>query len=88
MWTGMFWRDAIERAIRTAAQVLATMLIAAGTQLLDTNWVGSLSAAGMAAVLSVLTSIASEVKTPNGTASLLSGNRPAPAAEPARQPVQ
>jgi hypothetical protein len=71
MWTRVFWKDTVERAIKTAAQVFATVLIAAGTGLLDTDWKAALSAAGMAAVLSLLTSVASEVVTPNGTASLV-----------------
>jgi Putative lactococcus lactis phage r1t holin len=71
MWTVEFWKDAAERAVRTAAQVMATMMIAAGTGLLDTDWIGSLSAAGMATVLSVLTSIAGDARTKDGTAALM-----------------
>ena len=71
MWTPSFWKDAAERAIRTTAQVMVTMIVAAGTGLLDTDWFTYLSAAGMSGVLSVLTSVASEVKSPNGTASLV-----------------
>lgn len=48
-----------ERAIKTAAQSLAALLIADGTGVLDTAWGTDLSVAGMAALLSVLTSIAS-----------------------------
>jgi Putative lactococcus lactis phage r1t holin len=71
MWTRDFWRDVVERALRTGAQVLATMLIAAGTGLFNTNWFTSLSAAGMATLLSVLTSIGGEVRKPTGNASVL-----------------
>lgn len=71
MWTPSFWKDAAERAIRTMAQVMVTMIVAAGTGLLDTDWFAYLSAAGMSGLLSVLTSVASEVKSPNGTASLV-----------------
>lgn len=45
------------RAIKTFAQTLAAMLTAAGTGLLDTDWLTSLSVAGMAALLSILTTI-------------------------------
>lgn len=71
MWTNLFWRDALERMFKTAAQVFATVLIAAGTGLLDTDWKAALSAAGMAAVLSLATSVASGVMVPDGTASLV-----------------
>jgi hypothetical protein len=71
MWTTVFWKDAAERAVKTAAQVFVTVLIAAGTDLLDTDWKAALAAAGMAAVLSLATSIASGAINPTGTASLL-----------------
>jgi hypothetical protein len=71
MWTRVFWKDAVERALKTAAQVFVTVLIAAGTDLLTTDWKAGLAAAGMAAVLSLLTSVGSEVVKPNGTASLV-----------------
>jgi hypothetical protein len=71
MWTSLFWRDALERLLKTAAQVFATVLIAAGTGLFDTDWRAGLSAAGMAAALSLLTSIASGLAVPDGTASLV-----------------
>lgn len=72
MWGAVFWKDTAERALKTAAQVFATVLIAAGTGLLDTDWKAALSAAGMAAVLSVLTSLGSGVVNPDGTASVVS----------------
>lgn len=71
IWNSRFWKDAIERAVRTTAQVLVALLIAGGTGILDTDWLASFSAAGMAGILSVLTSIASEVKSPDGTASMV-----------------
>ncbi|HEV2778535.1 MAG TPA: holin [Actinophytocola sp.] len=71
MFTAVFWKDTAERALKTSAQVLATVLIAAGTGLLDTDWTAALSTAGMAMVLSVLTSLCSELVHPTGTASLL-----------------
>lgn len=54
-----FWVATAERAVKTAAQAAAAMLVAAGTGLLDTDWVAAASVAGMAAVLSVLTSVGS-----------------------------
>ncbi len=85
MWKAAFWKDAGERAVRTVAQVLGALVVAAGTGLLDTDWTATLSAAGMAGVLSVLTSLASEARSPDGTASILP-TEPQPDPVPALQP--
>lgn len=89
MWKAAFWKDAVERAIRTFAQTFGAVVLAAGTGLLDTDWLTGVSAAGMAGLLSVLTSLASEVKSPNGTASMMhaptapeTGTAVVPAVEP------
>lgn len=85
MWnTKLFWKDTVERAVRTTAQVVSALLVAAGTGLLDTDWGATFSAAGMAGALSVLTSLASEAKTQDGTASMISGTGPAP--QPTTEP--
>ena len=57
MRTKEFWIAAGERAIRTFAQALAAVLTAGATGLLGVDWVGALSTAGMAALLSLLMSI-------------------------------
>lgn len=62
IWSKPFWTAAAERSIKTFAQALAALLIADGTGLLESDWAARLSAAGMAALISVLTSVAS-----NGT---------------------
>lgn len=59
MFTRPYLTAVLERAVKTFAQTLAALLLADGTGLLDTAWTSVLSVAGMAAVLSVLTSIAS-----------------------------
>lgn len=59
MFTTAFLRATLERAVKTFAQSLAALLVADGTDLLTTNWGDRLSVAGMAAVVSVLTSVAS-----------------------------
>jgi hypothetical protein len=61
LFTLVFWRAAAERAVKTFAQSLAALLVADGTDLLTTNWGDRLSVSGMAAVVSVLTSVASGV---------------------------
>ena len=52
-----------ERAVKTFAQTEAALLTAAGTGLLDTDWLTSLSVSGMAALLSVLTTIGQDYAT-------------------------
>lgn len=59
MFTVAFLKATAERAVKTFAQALAALLVADGTDLLATDWAGRLSVAGMAAVVSVLTSVAS-----------------------------
>lgn len=54
-----FAKATAERAAKTFAQALAALLVADGTDLLDTDWGDRLSVAGMATLLSVLSSIAS-----------------------------
>lgn len=66
MWTLTFWRAAAERGIKTFAQTAAAMLVAAGTGLIGTDYVQVLSVAGMAALVSVLSSVGSGVVTGNG----------------------
>lgn len=57
MWTRIFWADAAERGVRTAAQVLVALYFAGETTILDVDWAQALAVAGTAAVVSVLTSI-------------------------------
>ena len=63
MFTLAFFRAAVERAVKTLAQTAAALLVADGTGLLDTDWVTVASVAGMAAVVSLLTSIGSGAVT-------------------------
>jgi hypothetical protein len=67
--TTMFFRNLLERALKTFAQALAATLVAGATSLLDVGWMQALSVAGFAALLSVLSSIGSapwgDPKTPS-----------------------
>ena len=60
MTTGTFWAAALERAVKTAAQVAAALIGTGAVGLTELDWaqIGSVSAT--AAVLSVLTSLASD----------------------------
>lgn len=66
MWTKAFWLATLERAVKTFAQALAAVLVASGTGVLDTPWTSAFSVAGMAAVLSLLTSVGSAQFGNNG----------------------
>lgn len=59
MFTKLFWQRATERAVKTFAQSLAGVLTATGLGLFEVPWPNALSTAGMIALLSVLTSLAS-----------------------------
>ena len=59
IYTGGFWKAASERAIKTAAQSLVAIWGVGQTNLLTVDWKQAAAVAGMAALLSVLTSIAS-----------------------------
>lgn len=70
LWSKAFWADATERAIKTFAQsALATFGVGA-VDLLSVNWLGVVSVGAGAAVVSLLTSLASERVGSRGTASL------------------
>ena len=71
MWSRSFWLDVAERAVKTFAQALVPVLAADGVDLLHVDWPSALGLAGTAAVLSVLTSIASAGIGDPGTASLV-----------------
>jgi hypothetical protein len=58
LFSRAFLLATVERAIRSFAASLASLLTAAGTGLLDTNWFEKLSVSGMAALVSVLLAIA------------------------------
>lgn len=69
MWTKTFALAVIERAVKTFAQAAAALLTASGIGLLDADWLQILSVAGMAAVVSVLTSVGTGAAT-DGSPSL------------------
>ncbi|MGW8846628.1 holin [Streptomyces xiamenensis] len=66
MTTPAFWRATIERAVRTAAQTLVAVLGLDTTGVLDVAWSEGLALAGSAALLAVLTAIASAGVGPAG----------------------
>lgn len=71
MMTWKFWRDALERAVKTFAQSFVALMGAGGFGIIDAPWVSSLNVAALAAVLSVFTSIAGINIGPDGTPSVV-----------------
>ena len=65
MWTLSFWKQTAERAIKTAAQTGAAFFVIGTTGVADVDWATMAGICGVAALASVLTSIAS---TPFGQA--------------------
>lgn len=73
MFTLAFWKDALERAVKTAAQTAVALIGTGMVGILDVDWVQVASVSGVAALLSVLTSIGSDPFADRGTASLVRG---------------
>lgn len=72
MWTAKFWKDAAERAAKSAAQ--AALLYFGGDQVFDAwhaNWGGAGALAVGAALLSVLTSVVSSRVGDSSSASMV-----------------
>ena len=71
MWTIGFWRGAAERAIKTAAQAGLAFFVVGETGVADVDWqtVGGVSL--VAAIASVLTSLASAPFGPANTPSVV-----------------
>ena len=78
--TGAFWGSALERAVKTFAQSIVAVISVAGFTPADVDWKQLLAVGGIAAAVSLLTSIAS-VPAGNAGPSLASEvlSHPAPA---------
>lgn len=71
MWSKKFWKEALDRAIKSFAQGAVALLSADGIGLFGVQWQDVFSVAGMMFVLSILTSIGSAPIGESGTASIL-----------------
>lgn len=58
-WEKDFWLASLERALKTFAQALVALIGTQAVGILEVDWVQMLSVSAMAAVVSVLTSVAS-----------------------------
>ena len=86
MFGSYFWKATAERAVKSFAQSLLAILSAGSMGLLKVDWVTSLSTAGMATVLSLLSSVAStRVGSGQDPSALSQGAPPGPV--PARRPA-
>ena len=56
--TKAFWAGVAERSLKTAAQTLIAVIGTGTLGILDVDWLTALSVAGLATILSVLTSVA------------------------------
>lgn len=59
MWNKQFALAVLERAVKTFAQALVAVFAAGSVTVLDANWTQALAVSGTAALVSVLTSVAS-----------------------------
>lgn len=77
MWTRAFWLGIVDRAVKTFAGVLLTLLGGGqtGLNLLAVNWRAALLTAAGVTVVSVLLSLASAPVGDPGTTAMLRGAR-------------
>ncbi len=66
IFSAAFAKAATERAVKTFAQTLAALLVADYSGLIGVDWAHSLSVAGLAALVSILTSVGSGAATGHG----------------------
>ena len=71
IFTILFWKEATERALKTAAQTFLAMDAGAAFNLLTVDWVAMFGVAGGAAFLSYMTSIVSASITRRPSPSLV-----------------
>jgi hypothetical protein len=87
LFSRTFWIATVERAIRSFAASLASLLTAGGTGVLDTDWGEKFSVAAMAAVVTVLFAVGGgTIGKGNGPSFIgeedLAAAKPAPAQAP------
>jgi hypothetical protein len=89
LFSRAFLLATLERAIRSFAASLASLLTADGSGILDTDWGDRLSVAGMAAIVSILFAIAGTTAGKGDGPSFFGEEEltAAPAGDSARRPV-
>lgn len=71
MFSGTFFADAFERAVRTFAQGVLGAISGGAIGLLDVDWAQAAGIGGLAAVISLLTSVVATGVGDKGTASFV-----------------
>lgn len=73
MFTKLFWKDAVERSVKTIAQTLTTLWLASNDvfNILAVDWKQAFGVAAGAGLLSLLMSVGSAAKAGTDTASLV-----------------
>ena len=71
MWTIGFWKETVERAIKTAAQAGLAFFVVGETGIATVDWATVGGVAAVAAIASVLTSLASAPFGPAHSPSLV-----------------
>ena len=86
MFTQTFWKSAIERAIRTFCQTLVAVVGASQFDWMSADWQSLLVTSGIAAGLSVLTSVAGVNIGDKGSTSLTVAEIPKTVYNPTKKP--
>lgn len=71
MWNGLFWKQTVERAIKTAAQAALAFFVVGETMFDQIDWSVVAGGTAVAAIASVLTSLASAPFGPEDSPSLV-----------------
>lgn len=70
-----FWMDAVERMVKTVCEVALALIGTGMVGIMDVDWLNLLSVCAMAALVSILTSVASSIKTDTVSGASLVSNR-------------
>jgi hypothetical protein len=88
MWTKKFWMDAVERAVKTAAEVAGGYIAAVAITDWTAGWASALTVIGIATGLSVVASLLSSLRGDHESASALAPSVvPAPPTTLAQPPA-
>lgn len=70
-----FWMDAVERMVKTVCEVALALIGTGMVGIMDVDWLNLLSVCVMAALVSILSSVASSIKTDTVSGASLVSNR-------------
>ena len=70
-----FWMDAVERMVKTVCEVALALIGTGMVGIMDVDWLNLPSVCVMAALVSVLTSVVSSIKTDTVSGASLVSNR-------------